>query len=73
MSRSMWDHYGSSRWRVGNTNWLVDGRKVEDDGEPWIAMSPHDTNREVETFATHAEAITYAQEHAKTQALKEPS
>lgn len=24
-------------------------------------------------FMTHAEAITYAQEHAKTEALKEPS
>lgn len=36
----------------------------------WIVAKGH---RILEVFATHAEAITYAQEHAKTEALKEPS
>lgn len=65
MNKGMWDTYGATRWRVGNTDWLTDGRRVSEDSKPWFAMPPSSSERQTKDFATHAEAIAYAQTEAR--------
>lgn len=58
-----------NRWKVACINWSHDGApkaiayRIGSGG--WVNWQKY--------FRTHAEAITFAQEQAKTEALKEPS
>lgn len=64
MSKGMWDHYWSEKWRVGDTRWLTDGRKTGISDSAWIAMPPSRSDAKTEHFDTYAEAITFAHREA---------
>lgn len=67
MNGSMWKG-DVNRWKVGNLDYSMSGRRISERDVPWTSTPPIWSNEIAHRFATHAEAVTDAFARSEAQA-----